>query len=62
MYSHHVKNIANPNKKKTDLRPKYTTWLIIYDLSASLAVLKKKKSEMYDVNTNVIFRMILGFV
>ena len=31
-----------------------------YDLSDSVAVLKK--SEMYNVNTNVIFYMIFGFL
>ena len=42
------------------LRPKYTIWLIKYDLSDSLAALKK--SEMYNVNTNVIFYMIFDFI
>ena len=35
------------------LRPKYTTWLIIYDFSDSPAVLRK--SEMYNLNTNFLY-------
>ena len=47
------------NKKYT-LRPKCTTWLIIYNLSDSLALLKK--SEIYNVDTDAIFYMIFGFI
>ena len=51
---------AHQNNSIADFRPKYTTALIIYDLSNSLAILKK--SEMYNVNANKIFHMIFDFI
>ena len=51
---------VHQNNSIADFRPKYTTALIIYDLSNSLAILKK--SEMYNVNANKIFHMIFDFI
>ena len=49
-------NIKNRTKEKL---PK-TTWLIIDDLPDCLAVLEK--SEIYNVNANMTFYMIFGFM
>ena len=45
-------------KNSFEQRSKYTTWLIIHDLPDSLDLLKK--SEMCNLNTNMIFYMIFG--
>ena len=53
------KGIAQ-GKIKAALKPACTTWLIIFNLLGSLALLKK--SEMCNVNTNVIVYIIFGFI
>ena len=46
IWKNYFNHFAGLDSFKSLLRPKYTTWLIIYDLPDSLAVLKNQKCVM----------------